>query len=313
MINSKDNHPATSGVFLWKDKNIMGNISEIRNYRGISPDADCSLSRYVAKLRPPYNRAKDDDPFKVERGKLVGRILASYVPQAWTEINQDPIYHVITIESEPSEKIDDFFNVKAQIFYKLMYETLNNSMKKEIRRRAGLPYDHQERKELMRLQSIPPFAAFGLGSLPQVEDSFTHGNGTAVETPAKLIRVIPCVYSNQYSTEPSKSQTLKIARNSFSTANEMMLMHVDDHSVLTKGLKDKESKMFDPTHFVIEDGVLKTRKDSVQTIFSNTKLYPHSSVKTGCPARFQRIHSDDGDQMLARDFFDRFLNVVEKL
>lgn len=278
---------------------------------GMGPETQCSMPQFVAQFRPPFDRTKDEDPLKVERNKLAGRIVASYVPQAWTEVIQNPLYHALT--SEPSKTIDDKFKDKTTKFYILMYETLNDAMRNEILRRASLLNTDLEKMELMRLLSLPPFNRKESSPLSEIIEFFTYGNGTAIQTPAKLIRVIPDVFSAQYRTEPSKAETLQIARNSFPTVDQIMLMHLEDHSVLMRGLQNEETKMLDPMHFVIEDDALKVRKDSVQAIFSRTTLPPHSSARTGCITRFERVNNGESDQRLAKDFFDRFLNVVEKL
>lgn len=285
---------------------------DIRTNHGINSDATCSLSHFVEQFRPPFDRTKDDDPFKVERNKLAAKIAIAYVPQAWTEVAKDPMYQMIT-EEFTCEKIDDLFRTKAGIFYKLMYQTLNNIMKSEIMKRASLPDRDSEKMELMRLLSLPPFNRLGSSALSEVIEFFTLGNGTAVETPGKLIDVIPDVFLIQYKIEPSKAETLQIARNSFPMTDQIMLMHLEDHSVLMRGLQEEKTKMLDPAHFTIEDYALKVRRDSVQTIFSSTTLPPHSSIRTGCITRFERFNNGEGDQMLAKDFFDRFLNVVERL
>lgn len=124
---------------------------------------------FCYKLRHPFDRTKDHDPFKVERNKLAAKIAKAYVPKAWTEVTKDPIYQMIT-EEFTCEKIDDLFRTKAGIFHKLMHQTLNNLVRSEIMRRASLPDRDFEKIELMRLLSLPPFNRLGPSALSEVKE-----------------------------------------------------------------------------------------------------------------------------------------------
>jgi len=297
----------------------MSNEIHTVNKDRISRDAACSLSHFVGQLRPPFDREKDEDPFKVERYKIAARIAASYATQAWIELEFHPAYQAIT-ESEPSEEIDEYFNVKTNVFYVSLHETLNKAMENELKRRNNLPLDTQERRELERFKSLLQLATDDQDPLSKIKAFFTLGNGTGVTAIANLIETTPLVYFNQFGQKISKSELLQIARNSYHMIDQFTQLHLDDFSKLEYGLiaeNNKKAKRNDPKHFLIEGVALKVREESLRSIFQPTDHYSplpaHTSARTGCPTRSVRVYNGERDQILAKDFFDRFLNVVEKL